>query len=357
MSIRRKSFDSCFKARRKCDLTYPVCERCDRNSKKCHYAYPPQLDVVDTIAAWPATGAVSSSQVSSLARPPRSGVETLQLTWLRHSSVPKLLGLLGDLPPVTAPEGWTWLSDEIREYPLTFANQAETAFIHRDIYRNSFPRPLQAAFGICAGILSMNERNRSVLFQALGAELSGLLTPVSMGTLLVELAKLQATVLFQIIRLFYGDLEQRIVAERQEYLFRSFALKLLHRADTELQSTQRTWETWVLAESVRRAVIVAFKLHTVYSRFQYGVCAEAAALGILPVSTILSSWNSKAAFLQDISHERTTTCGGFVAFWSTASQETAEPFEKLLLVGCASIEGLEAMAGSSKSPTKEPLGD
>jgi hypothetical protein len=54
-----------------------------------------------------------------------------------------------------------------------------------------------------------------VLFHSLDAEIAELLSPAPMSTILEDLVRLQAAVLYQIIRIFFGGLEQRIVAERQ----------------------------------------------------------------------------------------------------------------------------------------------
>jgi hypothetical protein len=339
---------------------YPVCERCQKNSKVCYYQYPPQLLRDDTVnavpstAVWPGTGAVSPDAVSNSSQLMSTNdgynmqvqlerCNTLQLEELRHLIIPRMLGNLGELPPILETVSCVWVTYQIQDYPLAFAKQAETVFINKNLYRQSFPRALRAAFGICAGCVSINERNQPILFQALDGEMSELLTPGLTSTLVEDLVKLQAAVLYQIIRLFYGDLEQRIVAERQEYLVRSYGLTLLQRADEELRSRQRTWEQWILAESIRRTVLIAFKLYTIYSYSRHGVCTESTAISILPVSTKPGSWNSRAAYLQYPDQDETMTYSDFTSSWNPYPQKKLEPFEKLLLAGCMGIEQFEAV--------------
>ncbi|KAJ9145118.1 Zn(2)-C6 fungal-type DNA-binding domain-containing protein [Pleurostoma richardsiae] len=346
MSIRRKSCEPCFKSRRKCDLTYPACKRCQQNSKRCHYVYPPQLSVDSRNA----TNALSSGSASNTGQPsrvrdgrntllPQYHDEALQVDEMRPRTVPRLLGRLGELPPVSGTMSLGWIFDRLRDCPLVFARQAETLFIHRDLFRDSFPRPLRAAFGICAGCAVMNERNQSTLFHALDAEMLELLPSTPTSTLLEDLVRLQAAVLYEIVRLFYGGLEQRIVAERQEYLIRSHGLKLLQRADAELGNAPRTWESWVLAESVRRTVVIAFKLYTTYSTFRGGTCTEIAALSILPVSTRPNLWSSRDAYLQHPDRDETTTYGDFSCRQAVASRGNRETFEKMLVLGCTGEKG------------------
>jgi len=303
-----------------------------------------------------ATGAVSSGRFSYpiQAKEKLDGYDThfqldrssaLQLNELRRRGIPRILGHLGELLPVSGTTNRAWVFDQIRDYPLAFAQQAETVFIHRTLYHNAFPRPLRAAFGICAGCFSRNERNRSLLFQALDTEMSELLTPGLTSPLIEDLARLQAIVLYQIIRLFYGSLEERIIAERQEFLVRSYALSLLQRVDAELRNVQRGWETWILAESIRRTVFIAFKLYTVYSTLKNNVCAEIAAMNMLPVSTILGSWNSRDAYLQHLNQDETMTYSEFISLSAMAPRRENEPFEKLLLVGCKSIDQFNVLIG------------
>lgn len=270
---------------------------------------------------------------------------TLQMEVLQNSSPPRMLGHLGELQPVLQRVSCVWVAYRIQDYPLAFAKQAETVFINKNLYGQSFPRALQAAFGVCAGCVSLNNRNQMVLFQALDAEMSELLTPALTSTLLEDLVKLQAALLYQIIRLFYGGLEQRIVAERQEYLVRSYGLTLLRRADEELGSGQRSWERWILAESIRRTVFIAFKLYTIYSYAKTRNCTEYAALDFLPVSIKPGSWSSRVAYLQYQDQEETMTYSDFTTSWTAAPRTILEPFEELLLVGFKGINQCKIAMG------------
>jgi hypothetical protein len=363
MSIRRKSCDVCYMAQRKCDLAYPVCERCERNSKRCHYVYPPHLpktdsesNVDDTTAIRLVTGEVSYDRVSYPVQLMQSGDgnhrpfqtdsrSNLPQNKLQHIRIPKQIGHLGELLPVSATRSWVWLSNQFRDCPLAFAEKAVTMFIHKTLYRNSVPRQLRVAFGICAGCVFINERNQSVLFQALDAEISELLIPALTRTLLEDLVTLQAAVLYQIIRIFYGGLEQRIVAERQEFLVRSIGLTLLQRANTEPKNAQQTWETWHLAESIRRTVLIAFKLYTLYSHFRDGKCKEVAALNLLPVSTNSSLWNYQDSNLLHPDQDETMTYNELTSRWAAAPRKELELFEKLLLIDWRGIVEFEALIG------------
>ena len=365
MSLRRKSCDHCFRARQKCDLAYPACERCQRTVKECHYLYPgpahlPMRDDIFSVdnatIVSSAMGGAASSDWSShpvevkgkhyVYNSPHQfdHSSALQSNQIRQRSIPRILGHLGELPPVAGyVASMAWIFDQIRNYPLAFAEQAETEFIHKTMYQNSCPRPLRAAFGICTGLFSLSERNQALLFQALDTEISELLVPGSTCSLIENLARLQAIVLYQIIRLFYGRLEQRVVAERQEFLVRSYALTLLQRVDTELRNAPRIWETWIFAESIRRTVFMSFKLYTIYSAFKYKACAEIRAMNMLPVSTIQGSWNSRDTYLKSLDQDQTTTHRDFAAVWAKAGWREVAPFERFLLIGCKETNQCQAL--------------
>lgn len=365
MSIRRESCDPCFAGRRKCDLTYPVCGRCQRSNKRCHYVYPPRLPIGDTANVASATGLQPSTEanfscsvthVEQAGQEP-SGLEArshldhgqlmVRLGELRRHMIPETLCMLGQLPLLSGPADLGWVFDQIRDCPLSFANKAETIFIHRELFSSAMPLPLRTAFGICAGVTYMNDRSRPVLFKVISAEISDLLVPNPTSTLLEDLARLQAAVLYQIIRFYHGDLEQRIIAEQQEYLVRSFGLKLFHRADIELpqRQTQPSWEDWILAESIRRSVIVSFKLYTLYWTFRDGACRETTAISMLPVSINPSSWTSREVYIQYSDRDQTTTYAEFSALWTAAPREVPHGFERLLLTSCRGVENFSSFLG------------
>ncbi|TPX10078.1 uncharacterized protein E0L32_001275 [Thyridium curvatum] len=272
---------------------------------------------------------------------------------------------------------WTWVVHQIRDLPLDFARRAETLFIHQALYGDdgTLPPPLRAAFGICAAAsVSLNEHTRPVFFRALDDEVAELLraapsssTSTTVTTPLAEdLARLQAAVLYQIIRLFQGGAEQRVVAERQEFLVRSYGLALLQRADAELHHDEphndelQSWQAWLLEESVRRTVFVAFKLYTIYSHFRHGVCAETEALAMLPVSSSRppGSWWSREAFYRlphkdgglrrRMSPTDIVTYGEFTQQWEVAPRGDIDAYEMIMLVGCKGLGRVEALIERSR---------
>ncbi|KAK9246138.1 hypothetical protein V1506DRAFT_195844 [Lipomyces tetrasporus] len=355
MPIRQRSCDTCFRGKRKCGLEYPACKRCQKNNRTCHYRYPSPPQTMES-----SSFGVASNPVDA----PASGPASVDLDFwsdtafeidlndsmlvreLMYPSVPDMLGQLGDLQPVSGnTQSWKWVIEQLKSYPRAFAQHAETVFIRKDLVCDSFPQAIRAAFGVCAACLCMDEDNESVLFRSLNAEVSDLLKkPTSCGALLEDLTKLQAVVLYQIIRIFHGDIKQRALAEQQQSYLGAWGLQLLRRADVELRDAQPSWQTWILTESIRRTVIVAFMIYAVYSIFKHGVCPELPTLSILPISTKQAFWNSRATYLQHSYEDETVKYGDFTTVWLSSPPRKLEPFEKMILVACKGLERVEALS-------------
>ncbi|VUC31533.1 unnamed protein product [Clonostachys rosea] len=350
VSIRRKSCDPCFKGRRKCDLSYPACKRCEKNNKTCHYVYPPNQRAATNVELSKSKGQSSPAETPSAGNSPdelvpvqdRSQSRTQhQLNWdgsviqLRLPEllgVPSIIGHLGELEPVFGLGNDAWIFEEMKACPTTYAHETQTFFIHKDLNQGSLaPGPLRAAWGICAGCITLNSRNRKFLFQAVDAELAKLLVPNPLSTLFEDLVRLQACVLYQMIRLIYGGMEQRRAAEEQEFVVRSLGLKLLRRLDAGHETAQNDWETWLLNESIRRTVVAAFKLYTLYWSFKYGACTEVNAIAQLPISTKTGVWSAPETFSQYPSKDETIPYRDFILLKSVTPRGALETFEKMVV--------------------------
>jgi hypothetical protein len=53
--------------------------------------------------------------------------------------IPRWLGYLGTLPPVTGTPDNGWIYDLLRDAPLVFAAQGESVFIHKSLYHQILP--------------------------------------------------------------------------------------------------------------------------------------------------------------------------------------------------------------------------
>jgi hypothetical protein len=309
----------------------------------------PRLDVVSNAVDQPLSGAASVNlDFGSSGAPFFMGMN--DKWWMKefellYPSVPNMVGQLGELQPISGnTKSWKWVIEQLKGYPRAFAQHSETTFIHRDLIPDPVTQAIRTAFGVSAIYVCMNESNQSMLFRTIDSEVSELLKPATGSTLLEDLSKMQALVLYQIIRMFHDDLKQRTLAEQQQSLLGTRALQLLRRGDVELRDIQPTWETWLLTETIRRTVIVTFMVHAVYSIFKMGICPELPTLSVLPVSTRQDFWSSRAAYREHSAEDETMKYTEFTAFWLASPSRKLDAFEKMILVACKGIEPVEALS-------------
>lgn len=293
-------------------------------------------------------------------------------------NIPNFLGGLGEVQRVDgSTESWRWVIGELKRCPRDFATRGETLFLHKHLYRDAMPRAIRAALGTSAAFCTLDEDKRQLLFRALDAEVLELLrTPPPMDTdegrghgsvegigvggisgssigltLIEELARLQAFTLYQMMRMFGGGLEQRLVVEQQRDLLTTWALQLLRRSRAELggdghgapnvNAHMDNWNIWIVAESIRRTVMVVYMFYGIYSLAMHGFCVEIPTLAKLPVSTAPASWHSEAAYMarsRSGEAQKTLTYEQFTHCWSVSPPERLDPFEKFLVVPCKGLE-------------------
>lgn len=222
MSLRRKSCNSCFKGRRKCNLAYPICGTCQKTKKTCQYAYPPSspprsdshstasdssiaqlaihddaleslMSVInDSTMGYLATGDISDLFEPSPQFPDPGSASSLMIPEPPPSlleSIGRFVGSLGEVQPIQgSTQSWQWVIDELKHFLPELAQQGQTIFIHRELYRNSVPQAIRTALGVSSMSCMLSDANRDMLFRIIDAEVLELLRPRSPTTLLDDLA-------------------------------------------------------------------------------------------------------------------------------------------------------------------------
>lgn len=177
-----------------------------------------------------------------------------------------------------------YLVKKLKSYPNLFVTQGSTAFIHFKLYSEGIPTAIGDALGICALYGQKNEKNEYLVFRTIGQKAKSLVEISNPQTpsVLEQLASVQALIFYQIIRLFDGDIRQRADAERTNSLLWQWTQQLkVHlsqitipsRTENIISSTDPksyAWRTWVLAESLRRTILVSFLLQGLYCYLKHG---------------------------------------------------------------------------------------
>jgi hypothetical protein len=181
-----------------------------------------------------------------------------------------------------------FVAKRLATIPMTFAHHGQTMFIHRIQFQQSCSSALQDAMSACALYCMKGVANQALVFSNLGYKCQQLIA--STNALLASktdlLAALQALLLYQMMRLFDGDIRLRAHAEADGPITILWASQLsaltseaAHAALAAPGSTdvsivtvgcKSDWPSWLIDESIRRTVITTFMLKGVYSFLKLG---------------------------------------------------------------------------------------
>ncbi|CAM1511302.1 Fc.00g088150.m01.CDS01 [Cosmosporella sp. VM-42] len=174
-------------------------------------------------------------------------------------------------------------------------------FIHEHLFaQTGLPQCLQDAYATWTVYSGKNEMNEEIVLQLVEDRANSLVRqqeeqmPLtdSQGNTLYEamgipvlqtidhLARVQALAIYQLIRLYDGDIRQRAQAERHIDTLTNWTRQLWQSAnlDASLQTTfgdgaaiSQIWRDWILAESVRRTWMVANYTQSIYLTLRDGL--------------------------------------------------------------------------------------
>ncbi|KAK4939471.1 hypothetical protein LTR10_020277 [Elasticomyces elasticus] len=234
----------------------------------------------------------------------------------------------------------------LRGYPETFVRQGRSDFLHPRLYRDSSPKPIQDAFCICSVYLTKNEANENMVYRIIDSKVNALLENHSSWTYGVNLAAVQALIFVQIIRLFDGNIRQRVLAEQLEVVLDLWTEQLRSRNVEEVPPMWSAHHVWAFVESARRTILISYLLRGLYSLLKTGVCHLASSMRTLPLSPRKTLWDSQPTddwtFVSpQVAMDSTVTWEQFTASWQKGQVSNIGQFESLLLVVCRGLDILE----------------
>ncbi|KAH8883168.1 hypothetical protein GQ53DRAFT_753069 [Thozetella sp. PMI_491] len=325
---RHKSCLVCIQTKRRCDRTLPRCQRCVARGSECQYIgrnrHRPQRstdsDVDQSVpVSKPLVGQPSSNwQLQQYHVEPTS----LLTTWpdsalFEFHNHPFNLGVMPDdntfifdgiqdnvaqqVPSGADPNiirattsdarlqaRVEFVAKRLATIPRTFVEQGQTMFIHRMQFQQRCSPALQDAMSACALYCMKGVANQTLVLQNLEHRCQQLIasTNAALTSKIDLLAALQALLLYQIMRLFDGDIRLRAHAEADEPIVSLWASQLRARTCNEAQATlaapgstgtsivtidcESDWQSWLVDESIRRTVITTLILKGVYSFLKFG---------------------------------------------------------------------------------------
>lgn len=377
-STRKKSCKQCVKAKRRCDLGYPCCKRCFSKSLDC--AYPnatvreaevvlrqrtpdlvplAQLGDNDLLAGLQPAGSdfdPAILQVSDSSSSPESGNDLVweteneheqherQAVYWRRSQEPAISRQM--LPQVWAP---SWLNEEqlvfmvsrMRSFIPTLAFTGSNNFIHSALYKSHQPAAFQDSMSLSALYLAKTKQNERILVKAIDGKIDGLIANSKSWTLQEHLAAIQALIVYQIIRLFDGDLGQKAAAAKHNRLLELWTARLWKRSFAEPIAFAKPWDAWVFYESLRRTVMMSVYMRGGWAALtQGGLCDQVPVLARLPVAKGDGCWDiAEEEFENRIVGEdgrgQLIAYGDFSLSWMPGDDLAGlNEFQRLLLAPC-----------------------
>jgi len=190
--------------------------------------------------------------------------------------------------------------------------------------------------------------NENLIFQIMSRKLGELVSKYQYCSFEDELASVQALILYQIVRLFDGDIRQRSIAESQFPVLDMWAIHLRQRSEFELHPSiqSSTYRKWLFLESVRRTVLMAVFLKSIYHAVKDGFCSQVPDMAGLPITVKGELWESKSEgeWMQATRGRQPDllTYHEFVEIWDGGPLgKDVEDFQKMLLLACIGEEGLQ----------------
>ncbi|PKK43328.1 hypothetical protein CI102_11452 [Trichoderma harzianum] len=406
---RKKSCAACIKAKRRCDFAVPACLRCSQRQIQCEYPLrTPQakakVKASSHVAIQPAPlqdiavpdGALGHDCTGSAKPMARQFGPTATVD--EESSQQSMHGFLSDLATLdygaeshdydvvqqpsmlTAPatkglhdrlteviaRRLQFSLDQIQKAPKTMVMEMQTPWSHPLLYADSMPRSMQDALSSCALYLAKNQANTPVILRCIESRVQDLLCEPLPTTPMDSLAHTQALLLYQIIRLFDGNISARASGERTIPILETSAIGLLAHVifDTEGNCSDRfsecclatlsdLWKDWIFQESARRTLLFTFFFLQAYrvltgSQNLYqcdgrlGLCHSwMVSEHLWQAETALdfrNAWRQRNHFL--------IIDGQFTAMLSEAKAGDVDLFGKMLLSAAVGIPELEAWFAS-----------
>ena len=314
--LKRKACLQCTKAKRKCDKQVPVCRRCVGKGLPCKYPLKRVSVVYDQVTSPEGTSDDFLESENSLI--PR-----------RSNLGPATAGIL---PPGLLQNAWflspdTWILDhtttidepvpygedtlhnyigELKSWLRRWVSHGSSPLIHAQLYRTGLPSAMEDAYTSVTAFLAKNDTNNLMTMRILENRvqqlintqpdaIDGTLSLVMINTI-SHLARTQALFIYQLIRLFDGDIRSRAQAESHNDLLRRWARQMWESATMDIGmaqlcstlpategmdcgnvnafqtdgSPESLWRAWIVGESIRRTYLLSVCMLSVYNTLKQG---------------------------------------------------------------------------------------
>ncbi|KAH7351276.1 hypothetical protein BKA65DRAFT_255353 [Rhexocercosporidium sp. MPI-PUGE-AT-0058] len=323
---RQKSCILCAASKRKCDQGEP-CSRCASKSSTCEYKSARRRLRSEGRGGGTQTSKESLNGVAVSSRSPNSEqpqASSPRLFTDQELLVPDLgaTDIVGPSPETIVDDSFfiafenrglanTYLEVGVmdrecirycvrclKSYPLSLAHTGKTTFIHPHNYQPTMPQALQDAMSASSLYCNKNMLNENMVWEIITTKVTQLTEPKPYWSVAEHLTCVQALIIFQIIRLFDGDIKQRSDAEQQEELLTSWTDSLAVRTgviSSPSSTLDREWENWVFDEAVRRTILVSRTAQSMFAIQRQGFCTMVGAVKGVSFTAQRNLWAAPSA--------------------------------------------------------------
>ncbi|KAE8345640.1 hypothetical protein BDV24DRAFT_159501 [Aspergillus arachidicola] len=315
----RRSCQACVRGKRRCDQLWPRCSRCHARGIECEYVNVPLPTGPDT------------SNVTSRSVPRVASVSALPI----HRPLPLVIMKGYDREIIS------FLIAGMRSFPIEFANNMKTEFIHPHLCQSSEASTVfEDVQALCRLHTQASQGDTPTsltpLLQQHCAELlrkSG--RPASFQELL---ACIQSLLILQCLLIFGEKLaDDSPYSETISSMLSNVGRRLWQQAPIQLSHTLSPREAWLFAESVRRTIIVAFMLRSVYSLLKRNYSVRTPFVDSLPFDVRTSLWDVDHEAWDDAtsaSLENMISMQQYSTLLESGAVHGISPFSALILAAC-----------------------
>lgn len=248
-----------------------------------------------------------------------------------------------------------------------FARTRTLPFIHPRLYGSNLPRTMMAAFSAATAYVTRTHENKAWVYKLIADVAKDIHREGERANTPIEkIARVQALVILDSIRMFDGDIGLRATSERETPQFLAWLNDLKEiRIEMEegispsvLMSRERpptSWESWILLESTRRTVMMAlsFVCLSYILKSMEPPCEVMELPHSFTASRHLWDATSSVNFFQAW-HMKPQYCVSDMDFkdvWMHARAEDIDDFTKVLLTAQAGPEAMDYfMQGTGNVP-------
>ncbi|EED15648.1 conserved hypothetical protein [Talaromyces stipitatus ATCC 10500] len=286
---RRKSCKACAKAKRRCDLLLPVCSRCSQRRLDCEY---PMLEASNLSYSWDCLSDfnINPSIATTLFQQPPPPLPIIPSSYENVYKVDE--NSLS--PPLNVNPLFSGRMSRL-QFTLSVLQNAhrtmvlenQTPWCHPLLYKNGMPRVMQDAYACCSLYMNRNATNSKTILSIIENRAAELLASDQPDNAWEYLARLQALILYQTIRIFDDDASALVAADLTMPALRAILTHFVANVpleDTLLNSenlpinclineptsdTKDHWHSWIFEESTRRTMFLSHLLISIWEILQY----------------------------------------------------------------------------------------